>query len=152
MNFVFDIDKTLAAVGYLARKKGGQISVFVLMKMMYAAERHALATWHRPITGDNFWSMAKGPILSRTYDLIKTSRDFASVRDQVLDTNSDLQRWAEHFSPPDGNALKLLRDPDFDFLSDREKAALRFGFGGARNRRSHCEAWKDRGCSPQTLA
>ena len=39
--------------------------------MAPAAEREALASWHRPITGDNFCSLAKGVVLSRTYNLIK---------------------------------------------------------------------------------
>ena len=115
MDFVFNIDKTVAAAAYLARKQGGKITVFVLMKMMYAAERFALAEWHRPITGDSFCSMAKGPVLSRTYDLVKGS---------VAGSNSDMQKWSAHFSPRQGNDIHLLAEPDFDFLSDREKGAL----------------------------
>src|SRR5438105_6586802 len=107
--FVFDIDKAVAAAAYLTRKKGQQISVFELLKMMYAAEREALTTWHRPITGDSFCSMKLGIVLSRTYDLIKGN---------VMAANSDMVKWAKHFSPRDNNAVCLLLEPDFDFLSD----------------------------------
>jgi len=118
--FVFDIDKAVAAAAYLTRKKGtAQISAFELLKMMYAAEREALISWHRPITGDNFCSMRKGIVLRRTYDLIKS---------EVMATNSDMVKWSQHFSPRHGNEIRLLADPDFDYLSDREKEALDKGF------------------------
>src|SRR5439155_21648594 len=118
--FVFDIEKAVAAAAYLTRKKGNrQISIFELLKMMYAAEREALTSWHRPITGDNFRSMRKGIVLTRTYNLIKG---------EVMGTNSDMVKWLQHFSARDGNFIRVLTDPDYDYLSDREKEALDRGF------------------------
>jgi hypothetical protein len=114
--FVFDIDKTVAAAAYVARKKNGaRISVFELLKTMYAAEREALASWHRPITGDSFSSMKKGIVLSRTYDLIKGG---------VMGTNSDMVTWSRHFSARENNCVRVLAEPDFDYLSAREREAL----------------------------
>lgn len=115
VDLAFDIDKAVAAAAYLMKKHGGRASIFVLLKMMYAAEREALSNWHRPITGDSFASMRKGPVLSRTYDLIKG---------QVLATNSDMVKWSKHFSPRENNEIRLIADPDFDFLSERELKAL----------------------------
>lgn len=114
--FVFDIDKAVAAAAYVTRKwKPARISIFVLLKTMYAGEREALAKWHRPITGDEFCSMPKGIVLSRTYNLIKA---------QVMRGNSDMVKWSKHFSPRDGNFVQLLSEPDYDYLSDREREAL----------------------------
>jgi hypothetical protein len=119
--FVFDIDKAVAAAAYVTRKREGQrISIFELLKTMYAGEREALATWHRPITGDNFCSMPKGIVLSRTYNLIKG---------EVMGTNSDMVKWSQHFSPREGNFVRLLAEPDYDFLSEREREALDNGAG-----------------------
>lgn len=116
MDFVFDIDKAVAAAGYLAsRCKDRTVSIFVLLKMMYGAERDALATWHRPITGDSFASMKKGPILSRLYDLMKGA---------IPVSNSDMVKWSKHFSPRVGNNVKLIAEADLDFLSQREIEAL----------------------------
>lgn len=115
MDFVFDIDKAVAAAAYLTKKHRREVSVFLLLKMMYAAERDALAKWHRPITGDSFASMKKGPILSRTYDLIKGT---------VSSTNSDMVKWSKHFSARAGNNIKLIVEPDFDVLSKIEIEAL----------------------------
>jgi hypothetical protein len=114
--FVFDIDKAVVAAAYVTRKKKGQkISIFELLKTLYAAEREALASWHRPITGDNFCSMPKGVVLSRTYDLIKG---------EVMATNSDRAKWSQHFSSREGNFVHLISEPDYDYLSEREREAL----------------------------
>ena len=116
MNSVFDIDKTVAVAAYIANRfRNQEVSIFVLLKIMYGAERDALAKWHRPITGDSFASMKKGPVLSRTYDLIKGT---------VSSTNSDMVRWSEHFSPRSGNRIKLIAKANLDVLSKREIAAL----------------------------
>lgn len=112
---VFDINKTAAAAALVIKRCGGTLSTFLLMKMLYAAEREALASWHRPITGDCFSSMKKGPVLSRTLDLING---------KVLATNSDMVKWSQHFSPRIGNDIKLVSEPDFDFLSQREVEVL----------------------------
>ncbi|MGH7968534.1 MAG: Panacea domain-containing protein [Limisphaerales bacterium] len=114
--FVFDIDKAVAAAAYVTRKKKGhRISIFELLKTMYAGEREALASWHRPITGDNFCSMPKGVVLSRTYNLLKG---------EVMGTNSDMVKWSRHFSARDGNSVRLISEPDYDYLSEREREAL----------------------------
>lgn len=117
--FIFDIDKAVAAAAYVARKKnGGRIFVFELLKTLYAAEREALGSWHRPITGDSFCSMRKGIILARTYDLIKG---------EVMGTNSDMVKWSRHFSARENNCIRLLAEPDYEYLSDREREALEKG-------------------------
>jgi hypothetical protein len=118
--FVFDIDKAVAAAAYVTRKKSGaRISIFELLKTMYAAEREALGSWHRPITGDSFCSMPRGVVLSRTYNLIKG---------EVMGTNSDMVKWSKHFAPRTGNFVQLVSEPDYDYLSDRERDALESGF------------------------
>src|SRR5437868_4823341 len=115
MDFPFDIDKAAAAAGYVTKRAGGKISGFLLLKVMNGAERSALAKWQRPITGDSFVSMKKGPVLSRTYDLIKGS---------VLNTNSDMQKWSKHFSPRIGHNIELLEPPSVECLSPREIEVL----------------------------
>ena len=75
--------------------------------------------WHRPITGDSFASLPKGIILSRTYNLIKS---------EVMSTESDMVTWSKYFSARDGNYVGLISEPDFDYLSMREREALDKGF------------------------
>jgi hypothetical protein len=117
--FVFDINKAVAAAAHLTKKRGGRIDGFILIKMLYAGERRAILEWHRPIIGDTLCAMPKGPILSRVYDLIKG---------QVMSGDSDMQKWSRHFSPRQGYAIKLLEDPDYDYLSEREIKVLNDAF------------------------
>jgi len=119
VDFVFDIDKTIAAAGFLTKREGGTISIFVLMKMMYGAEREALAKWKRPITGDSFFCMKKGIILSRTYDLIKRS---------ISSSNSDMEKWSRFFSARIANQIQLISQPELGFLSQWEMEALQNSF------------------------
>jgi hypothetical protein len=62
--------------------------------------------------------MPKGIVLSRTYDLIKG---------EVMGTNSDMTRWSRHFSTREGNFVRLISEPDYDYLSRREREALDHG-------------------------
>jgi hypothetical protein len=89
------------------------------MKMLYAAERTALREWHRSITGDKFFSMKKGPVLTRTYDLI---------RRVVPRKNSDMVKWDQFFSVPKNNFFMVKTYPESDFLSQQETEALDQGF------------------------
>ena len=43
-----------------------------LIKLLYIADRDAIAAYGSPITGDHYVSMDYGPVLSKTYDIIKT--------------------------------------------------------------------------------
>jgi Protein of unknown function (DUF4065) len=118
MDFVFDIDKAIASAAYITKRCDENLTIFVLLKMMYAAERDALANWQRPIAGDSFASLPKGPILSRTYDLIKSG---------VANTNSDMVKWSKYFSPRCGrgnNQIKLIAEPDLSVLSQLENESL----------------------------
>ena len=56
---------------YLLLKSDGQMAYIRLLKLLYLAERRAMARWGDSISGDHFVSMPKGPVLSQTYDLIK---------------------------------------------------------------------------------
>jgi uncharacterized phage-associated protein len=65
---------TQLAAAFIDRE-GGSINYTKLIKLMYLADRKALLSWERTITGDNYVSMTLGPVLSATYDLIKSGRD-----------------------------------------------------------------------------
>jgi hypothetical protein len=93
---------------------GGKLNVLHLIKMLYDADRTALVSWHRTITGDRFFSMKNGPILSRIYDLM-CGRIFGA----------DMEAWNSTFNPRDGNTISLKNDNlDLGPLSRREMEAL----------------------------
>jgi len=66
----FREDKAADMACRFLQRHGGTMSYLKLLKLMYIAERRAILTWGRSITFDDFVSMRRGPVLSRTYDLI----------------------------------------------------------------------------------
>jgi hypothetical protein len=115
VQFVFDIRKAVAATGYLCELNDGSLDMLKCIKMLYIADRNALVEWHRPITGDEFWSLQHGPILSRIYDLIR-GRIFGP----------EMEIWQGVFNPRKGDMVSLRGGIRLDTrpLSRREKHAL----------------------------
>lgn len=93
-----------------------------LIKALYIAERKALVEWQRPITGDCFYSMENGPILSRIYDLI---------RGRV--SGPEMDAWYSVFNPRQGDTVSLKSDFSAKSLSRREKSALLEAYGFAKS-------------------
>lgn len=68
---MFSEKKVAQMSAYFLAKLGGRVAYIKLIKLLYLAERQAMAKWGDSISGDLFVSMPHGPVLSRTYDLIK---------------------------------------------------------------------------------
>lgn len=67
---MFNETKATQAAARLLKKTGGAMNYMVLIKMLYLADRAALLKWGRPITGDEYFTMKLGPVLSQVHDLI----------------------------------------------------------------------------------
>ncbi len=117
MLFHFDIRKATASAAYVCGLNGGSLNVLHLIKMLYWADRTALQSWHRTITGDRFVSMRNGPVLSRIYNLI-----------QGRGGGPEMAVWSGTFHARSGNTVSLKSEPDLDPLSPRETDALRTAF------------------------
>jgi uncharacterized phage-associated protein len=68
--FSFDEQKVTEAAVQLLRLAGGRMGKLRLMKLLYLADRESLDRNDRPISGDRYYSLPHGPILSRTLDII----------------------------------------------------------------------------------
>jgi hypothetical protein len=119
VHFIFDIRKSVAAATLLCEMNGGSIEVRELLKMLYLAEKEAITTWHRCITGDEIYSMPQGMVLGRILNLARYA-----VR------GSDMDAWSDVFTPRTGHAISFQdrAAKDLGPLSDREEAALRGAF------------------------
>jgi len=117
MTFTFDISKATAATGYLLALGEGKCNLIKLVKMLYVADRLALQSWHRTITGDRFYSMANGPVVSTIYNLIKGE---AATKLQSA--------WNEYIGERRYNTISLVKMPDTRTLSDAERWALSAAF------------------------
>jgi hypothetical protein len=68
--FTFDIKKTVQVINYLLKRNRGKINYTKLIKLLYIADREALAKYDATITGDKYCSMDNGPVLSEIYNLV----------------------------------------------------------------------------------
>ena len=109
----FDIEKTIAAVGFLAEHEGGKLDMFLAIKMLYLGDKESLIRWGTTITGDSFVSLPKGPVLSTIYDLFKGEAPQKFQRE-----------WDTYFSERVNHSIHLLLPVDVEILSEREMEVL----------------------------
>lgn len=105
--------KTAQAAALFLYCGGGRMSYMKLIKLMYLADREALLRWGRPITGDTYFSMDHGPVLSEVLDLIT---DGGSPQKPHV--------WSEYISEPNGFDV-ALRNNSTDELSRAEEELIR---------------------------
>ncbi|MDV3353462.1 DUF4065 domain-containing protein [Leptolyngbyaceae cyanobacterium CCMR0082] len=113
IEFQFQPEKAIAAAALLLKCHGEPIKYLGLLKMLYIADRVALAQMEQPITGDHYVSMDYGPVLSGVYDLIKG---------QPVD--DALPLWSKFISPREDNCVSLLEDPGNGELCEEEEEIL----------------------------
>lgn len=102
--------KATAVASFFLEQAGGELEDLKLMKLMYLAEREAIRLRNVGITGDKFYSMKNGPILSNTLNRLNPQ-----------DGSFHLGVWREHVSVPSQWMVRL--DKRFDHtreLSRRE--------------------------------
>jgi len=90
-------------------------NIMALIKMLYIADRESLKETGFPITGDEYVAMKHGPVLSQTYDLMKTEKDWQA--------NPEEKVWLTHFERA-GYDLCLVSDPGVSELSEYEMQKL----------------------------
>ncbi len=110
IKFKFNEKKTTQAVTLFLKKNDRTMSYMKLIKLLYLVDRQALRLWERPLTGDIYFSMKHGPVLSNVLDIINNGED--------PDDNS---YWYKYITAPSNYKVKLKKDlPILDALSKRE--------------------------------
>jgi uncharacterized phage-associated protein len=110
MHLQFNEAKATQVAALLLRLRGARMSYMKLMKLMYLVDREALLRWGRPVSTDTYVSMNRGPVLSKTYDLIT---------DGVQPGSPSV--WAESISAAQNYEVGLLKDVPTDELSRVER-------------------------------
>ena len=105
--------KATQAAARLLRNRGGKMSYMKLIKLLYLADREALAQWGRSITTDTYVSMDKGPVLSHILDRINEGP-----------SPEDPSFWAQHITPSGDYEVTLTIDPNGELLSEAEDELL----------------------------
>jgi len=111
IKFEYNANKATQAAAYLLKKNGGKMSHMKLIKELYLADRVALDKWGVTITGDAYFSMKQGPVLTNILDQMNTP-EYEEV-------------WAKYISPIQNNTVSLnTADINDDELSLSDKAIL----------------------------
>ncbi|HYL73381.1 MAG TPA: Panacea domain-containing protein [Bryobacteraceae bacterium] len=144
MRFRFNEAKATEAAASFLRLRGGRMKYLKLIKLLYIADREALARWGRPISTDRYVSMREGPVTSNVYNLIVSEP-----------MPSEQSIWKTHIRTVADWDVELISDPGNDELSRSETALLAeiFDQHGYKNRwdlvrETHkFPEWKDPGTS-----
>jgi hypothetical protein len=113
--FEFKARKSTQAAAFLLKLCNGKKDKYLLLKMIYLADRAALERWNVSITGDEPYSMEYGPVPSNIYDLTKGGIRHGS-------------EWQKAIETVKRESLVLKSDPGTDELSEDEMALLRETF------------------------
>lgn len=101
---------------FLLHKCGGRMSHLKLMKLLYLADREAMARFGAPISGDHIVAMPHGPVLSMTLNFMDG------------DVESSPGGWEEWISDKDNHEISLrnqsITRKQLDELSDAEIEVL----------------------------
>jgi uncharacterized phage-associated protein len=125
---LFNEAKATQAAARILKNRGGRMSYMKLIKLLYLADREALARWGRPITTDSYVSMKHGPVLSQVLNLITEGEDPAFGQ----------SIWSKYISEPEHFDVTLNEEPSGDLLSEAEDELLDETF----NRFGHLNRWK----------
>lgn len=113
IEFTFNQQKAIqAAALFLKLRNTPDLKHLALIKLLYIADRRSIEKFNHPITGDRYFSMKYGPVLSQVYDLIKDNK--------IVNPNL----WIEYIAKVDECSVKLIKDPGKGDLSKREEKLI----------------------------
>jgi len=114
---MFSEQRVAQMAAYLLGREKGRMNYLKLIKLLYLADRESIKRHGHPISDDRYVSMDHGPVLSKTFNLIKGAVKFAErgwnywIADRA-DYDVALKRKATR------EALDELSDANLDVLSD----------------------------------
>ena len=118
MEMCFNETKATQAAAHLIKRRGqGYMSYMKLMKLLYFADREALQRWGSPITADTFYSMDRGPVLSRVLD-------FVTEGASPLEPHFWEQHLQVHGQSQGDHEVRMVADPSNGELSEAEEGLL----------------------------
>ncbi|MBP0021475.1 MAG: SocA family protein [Cyanobacteria bacterium SBLK] len=119
IQFRFHPQKTIEAAAFLLKLHQKPMKYLGLLKMLYLADRMALEEIEWPITGDRYYSMDYGSVLSSVLDLINGKP-----------VENALPLWLEFIATPEllfqdsGYYVELIKDPGTKKLCEAEEEIL----------------------------
>lgn len=111
IKFNFNIKKSTQAAALFLKLNNHELNYMKLIKLLYILDRSAITKWNEPVTGDSYYSLKHGPIVSNVMNYI-TAPAFPNINDYWHDSIEK--------SSSDPYSVKLINDPGIDELSERE--------------------------------
>ncbi len=109
----FNTLKAVQAASTLLQQEGGKMTRLRLLKLLYIADRESIAETLQPITGDDVVAMDHGPVLSKTYKLIRRESQPGNAI------------WDKYIAQDGERSHMLVGQPGDDTLSEYEIRKLR---------------------------
>jgi uncharacterized phage-associated protein len=109
----FNEQKTTQAAARFLNLADKRMNYMKLIKLLYLMDREALIRWGRPVTGDKYFSMKLGPVLSEVLDLL--SEKPAPGHEGF---------WVKHISAPSNYEVQLEQEAGHDELSEAEEELI----------------------------
>ena len=142
-NTLFDREKSMEAVLYIAQKIGGRKEMHKILKTIYFADKSHLSRYCRSITRDSYIAMSYGPVPSRTDDIFKAVRG-----DSYFSNRAEELKGYFHFI--NKYVIEADKDADLDYLSDTDVECLDYAINkckgktfGELTEMSHDLAWNN---------
>jgi uncharacterized phage-associated protein len=128
--FQFHPKKATQAAAYFLKVHGGQMYYLGLIKLLYMADRLAFERFNWPITGDVYFSMKYGPVLSEVYSYIQRQVKLKNdhVNREIQDPkNNGFEYWSHYINRVDGEPYQicLTNYPGNSELCEAEEDVLR---------------------------
>ena len=118
-NTLFDKDKAMEAVLYVAQNIGSRKDMHKIFKTLYFADREHLSRYGRSITGDRYIAMSYGPVPSNINDIFKAVRGDSFFSDKA-------EELKDYFHFINKFIIETKRKADMDCLSESDVECLDF--------------------------
>lgn len=106
---MFSQEKVLQEIQYLLSLNGGEMNLLKLMKELYLIDRESIKERDSSVSGDEFFSMRHGPVLSYTLNMLNNL--------EQTEWKDKLEKKDDQYFP----IIKKLGQVDYDLLSDKDK-------------------------------
>ena len=115
-----DVEKATQALAYFAQREGGAIDKLKALKLVFFADRYHLRNYGRPVIGDAYWAMKRGPVASTTKDVAEGTSELSDPETQYA---------GDFIDPARANSvIQGKRAPDLGVFSETDREALAFAY------------------------
>ncbi len=125
--FQFNLEKTTQIANYLLSLNSNSMNYMKLIKLLYLIERESFKRFDMPISGDDYYSLPHGPILSRVYNLITEET-----------SPEEFSYWHKNISLSHRYIVSSIENPDISIFASNEIDIVRH----VHDQFGHMDQWQ----------